>query len=40
MRIVEVVQDPRSTAHDLHKIVSNDPQKPIYDVYMVIDCNC
>jgi len=25
MRIVEVVQDPRSTAHDLHKIVSNDP---------------
>lgn len=25
MRIIEVVQDPRSTAHDLHKIVSNDP---------------
>jgi HD-like signal output (HDOD) protein len=25
MRIVKVVQDPRSTAHDLHKIVSNDP---------------
>ncbi len=25
MRIVEVVQDPRSTARDLHKIVSNDP---------------
>ena len=25
MKIVEVVQDPRSTAHDLHKIVSNDP---------------
>jgi len=25
MRIVEVVQDPRSTAHDLHKIVCNDP---------------
>lgn len=25
MRIVQVVQDPRSTAHDLHKIVRNDP---------------
>ncbi|MBN1764504.1 MAG: HDOD domain-containing protein [Sedimentisphaerales bacterium] len=25
MRIVEVVQDPRSTASDLHKIVRNDP---------------
>ena len=25
MRIVQVVQDPRSTAHDLHKIVANDP---------------
>ena len=25
LRIIEVVQDPRSTAHDLHKIVSNDP---------------
>lgn len=25
MRIIEVVQDHRSTAHDLHKIVSNDP---------------
>lgn len=25
MRIIEVVQDPRSTAHDLHKIVRNDP---------------
>ena len=25
MRIIEVVQDPRSTAHDLHKIVSHDP---------------
>jgi HD-like signal output (HDOD) protein len=25
MKIVDVVQDPRSTAHDLHKIVSNDP---------------
>jgi len=25
MRIVEVVQDPKSTAHDLHRIVSNDP---------------
>lgn len=25
MRIIEVVQDPRTTAHDLHKIVSNDP---------------
>jgi HD-like signal output (HDOD) protein len=25
MRIVEVVQDPRSTARDLHKIVTNDP---------------
>ncbi|MCK4628004.1 MAG: HDOD domain-containing protein [Sedimentisphaerales bacterium] len=25
MRIVEVVQDERSTAHDLHKIVRNDP---------------
>ena len=25
MRIVEVVQDPRSTARDLHKIVCNDP---------------
>lgn len=24
-RIMEVVQDPRSTAHDLHKIVENDP---------------
>jgi HD-like signal output (HDOD) protein len=25
LRIIDVVQDPRSTAHDLHKIVSNDP---------------
>ena len=25
MRIIEVVQDPQSTAHDLHKIVANDP---------------
>jgi len=25
MKIVEVVQDPKSTAHDLHMIVSNDP---------------
>ena len=25
IQIVEVVQDPRSTAHDLHKIVRNDP---------------
>jgi len=25
MRIVQVVQDSRSTAHDLHRIVSNDP---------------
>jgi len=25
MRIIEVVQDSRSTAHDLHKIVRNDP---------------
>ncbi|MBN1436437.1 MAG: HDOD domain-containing protein [Sedimentisphaerales bacterium] len=25
LKIMEVVQDPRSTAHDLHKIVSNDP---------------
>ena len=25
LRIVQVVQDPRSTAHDLHKIVRNDP---------------
>lgn len=25
LRIVQVVQDPRSTAHDLHRIVSNDP---------------
>ena len=25
VRIIEVVQDPRSTAHDLHRIVSNDP---------------
>jgi len=25
VRIVEVVQDPRSTAHDLHEIVANDP---------------
>ena len=25
MKIVEVVQDERSTAHDLHKIVRNDP---------------
>jgi HD-like signal output (HDOD) protein len=25
MRIIEVVQDTRSTAHDLHKIVRNDP---------------
>lgn len=25
MRIVDVVQDKRSTAHDLHKIVRNDP---------------
>ncbi len=25
MRIVQVVQDPKSTAHDLHTIVKNDP---------------
>jgi HD-like signal output (HDOD) protein len=25
MRIIQVVQDPRSTANDLHKIVRNDP---------------
>ena len=25
MRIIQVVQDSRSTAHDLHRIVSNDP---------------
>ena len=25
MKIIEVVQDPRSTAHDLHEIVKNDP---------------
>ncbi|MBN2210003.1 MAG: HDOD domain-containing protein [Sedimentisphaerales bacterium] len=25
MRIIEIVQDPRSTAHDLHEIVCNDP---------------
>ena len=25
MRIIQVVQDPRSTANDLHKIVCNDP---------------
>ncbi len=25
MRIIEVVQDPQSTARDLHKIVANDP---------------
>jgi len=25
IQIVQVVQDPRSTAHDLHKIVRNDP---------------
>ena len=25
MKIIEVVQDPRSTAHDLHNIVRNDP---------------
>ena len=25
MRIIQVVQDPRSTAHDLHEIVGNDP---------------
>ncbi len=25
IRIIEIVQDPRSTAHDLHEIVCNDP---------------
>ena len=25
IKIIEIVQDPRSTAHDLHQIVRNDP---------------
>ena len=25
LRIIQIVQDPKSTAHDLHKIVANDP---------------